>query len=383
MSVIFEALRKVRHSEPSDFDAPSGEAPPANVYTIRGLLLSPQGLLGMALLIVLVGGIAYYGANYLESAAKPRVLSIASTGKPTEISDKSVSSQEVAGPDPAQVEGSVPPAPQEVTYQRPKPGKLYLPRRKAEENTQEHETSTHAVYLPPGQATHKEIEGRVPETKATVWGAGWRNETNSPSLPVGEPLSVIQSDLVTQVKSEPVAGKKRGSGGITRAARSITVSATNKKVRLLPEARLPVEKKVSKEDVEVHKLQEKQVKESGEKISLVTHLVTRLQAAMIRDDGKMVQDLLARLKRLKGPNDPFLLKAQAYWEMKKENYEKASRLLDTVLVQRPNDCEAGFNMAVIEINEGRIERARERLKALREMFPANVKISDLLREIDG
>ncbi len=380
MSVIFEALQKVRQSEATDLDAPTGEAPPANVYTIRGLLLSPQGILGIALFIVLVGVVAYYGAAYLESAVKPRGLSVASTGKSTSR-DKTGSSQEIPTAEPAGVENTVPPPPQEITYQRPEPGKLYLPATKAGKRPPAHEMATDAVYLPAGQIAGKEVRRSLSVKGLTPLGQERHKRAESDNLPVSVSLHKIQSGFSVQAKSEPTPVMGQGSSGAA-PAKAMTVAVSDKRAKLSEPAHR-VEENMAKEAVGIHKGQEKQIKESGEKTALITHLVIRLQAAMIRDDTKRVQDLLGRLKGLKGQNDPFLLKAQAYWEMKRGNYEKARRLLDTVLAQRPNDCEAGFNMAVIEVNEGLIERAKERLKSLREMYPANVKISDLLREING
>jgi len=133
--------------------------------------------------------------------------------------------------------------------------------------------------------------------------------------------------------------------------------------------------------VTARSVQEKRGPDPRKKTVAISELAARLQAAIARGDEAKVTELVSRLEKLKGKRDPFLLKIRAYWRMERGDYENAAGLLEAVLSQRPDDFEAGFNMAVIEINTGRIDKARERLRALQELYPANEAISDLLGKL--
>ncbi|MBW2602193.1 MAG: tetratricopeptide repeat protein, partial [Deltaproteobacteria bacterium] len=52
-----------------------------------------------------------------------------------------------------------------------------------------------------------------------------------------------------------------------------------------------------------------------------------------------------------------------------------------VLAQEQNDLEAGINMAIVEIKTHRLDKARKRLAKLREIYPANTIIEDIIQKM--
>jgi len=59
-------------------------------------------------------------------------------------------------------------------------------------------------------------------------------------------------------------------------------------------------------------------------------------------------------------------------------YESAKKFLKKVLDKNERDVEAGINMAIVEIKTERFKQAEKRLKELRENYPENKAISELI-----
>jgi hypothetical protein len=51
------------------------------------------------------------------------------------------------------------------------------------------------------------------------------------------------------------------------------------------------------------------------------------------------------------------------------------------LAHSANDCEAGLNMAVIDIKSGRFDQARQRLMGLQERFPEKESVAFCLKQL--
>ncbi|RLB12313.1 MAG: hypothetical protein DRG63_11845, partial [Deltaproteobacteria bacterium] len=126
-----------------------------------------------------------------------------------------------------------------------------------------------------------------------------------------------------------------------------------------------------------------QEKESKERTARISWLVSRIQGAMTQNDKAKVDELLPKLIHIKGKDDPFVLKLQAFWHIKQGRYDSAKKLLIKVLGRDPKDLEAGLNMAIIEIKTGKLDKARKRLKVLRDLYEDSNEVPELLRKING
>ena len=98
------------------------------------------------------------------------------------------------------------------------------------------------------------------------------------------------------------------------------------------------------------------------------------------DAGK-IDDLFSRLKALKGESDPYLLKMRAYWLLQQGRLEQAEVFLSGLVESNAQDLEAGLNLAIIEMQTNRSGQALERLKQLRQVYPDNAMIADLIRKL--
>ncbi|MBW2008829.1 MAG: tetratricopeptide repeat protein [Deltaproteobacteria bacterium] len=92
----------------------------------------------------------------------------------------------------------------------------------------------------------------------------------------------------------------------------------------------------------------------------------------------LVEDRLRELVSLKGRDDPYVLQITAYWRMKLGDLERASSLLGRLLQRDPENLVAGLNMAVLEFRSGRRSNALRRLKKIRNLYPEDERVAELL-----
>ena len=120
-----------------------------------------------------------------------------------------------------------------------------------------------------------------------------------------------------------------------------------------------------------------------EKSARTRQLVFKLEHAL-RDapvDSERIDTMFAQLSKLKGPNHPYVLKLRAYRLFKLGRYEQASRLYQRITALKSDDLEAGINLALIEMRMDQSQKALRRLDALREVYPDNTLLADLLKRL--
>lgn len=110
-------------------------------------------------------------------------------------------------------------------------------------------------------------------------------------------------------------------------------------------------------------------------------LAGQIIGAMQSGDQDSVGRLFAELEKLKGRDHLFVMKLKAYWMIQQGRPDQARTLLSNVLIQRPDDCEAGLNMAVVDIMEGYHSRARERLERLQQLYPEETAVAGYLSQL--
>lgn len=110
-------------------------------------------------------------------------------------------------------------------------------------------------------------------------------------------------------------------------------------------------------------------------------LAGRIIGAMQSGDQDSVGRLFAELEKLKGRDHLFVMKLKAYWMIQQGRPDQARTLLSNVLIQHPDDCEAGLNMAVVDIMEGYHSRARERLERLQQLYPEETAVTGYLSQL--
>ncbi|MDY7039196.1 MAG: tetratricopeptide repeat protein, partial [Thermodesulfobacteriota bacterium] len=68
----------------------------------------------------------------------------------------------------------------------------------------------------------------------------------------------------------------------------------------------------------------------------------------------------------------------AFWHLKQKEPEKAGPFLARVLEKDEMDLEACLNMAIIELGSNHVAKARKRLALLRDRYPENSEIREIL-----
>jgi len=110
----------------------------------------------------------------------------------------------------------------------------------------------------------------------------------------------------------------------------------------------------------------------------ISRLVGDLQTAIATGNSKRTDELFEQLVALKGNQNSYVLKLKAYWHMQQREYQTAMMLLKNVLDRHPDDLEAGINMAILEIKTDRLSAADERLAKLREIYPDDTRIPEIM-----
>ena len=121
--------------------------------------------------------------------------------------------------------------------------------------------------------------------------------------------------------------------------------------------------------------------EALEKSRRIGQLVRQIDGAIAAGNERRTEALVRELVTLKGAENPYVLKLRAYWHVHKQEYSSASILLKKVLAADPSDLEANINLAVVEINTDRLPQAEQRLLTLKEQFPENAQVSELLQQL--
>lgn len=100
----------------------------------------------------------------------------------------------------------------------------------------------------------------------------------------------------------------------------------------------------------------------------------------ITNDPGQLNNLLNKLKKLKGSNNNYVLKLEAVIHMKGRNFETAEDILKKIIVKNNTDREIEINLAVIELNTERAAKAKKRLQKLNQQFPEDNQVLQLLKE---
>lgn len=113
----------------------------------------------------------------------------------------------------------------------------------------------------------------------------------------------------------------------------------------------------------------------------VSEMVSELRKSMAQNDGDKVNAWLDTLTKIKKPDDPYLLNMRAYWHMTRQEYREAEIYLNQVLLGNATDLEAGLNLAIVEADTNRREKAQQRLHALSQHYPNESRLQYILNNL--
>lgn len=136
------------------------------------------------------------------------------------------------------------------------------------------------------------------------------------------------------------------------------------------------------EELEAEQKRQRQTKEKrAKKIAQIANLSTALEDAVRKNDLEQIDQVLKKLSKKTDRNSAYFLKLLAFQKIRKKQYTQAKYLLDKVLSRNDTDLEAGLNMAIIEIRQEQFSKAKKRLVRLREIYPSQETIEQLLSQL--
>lgn len=140
--------------------------------------------------------------------------------------------------------------------------------------------------------------------------------------------------------------------------------------------------KISEEKELKEKVRKQRIHRANLERSLtISRLVDRINKSIKAGNVGQTEKFLRELETLKGKDNVYVLKLRAFWCLNRQDYESAKKYLTKVLDKNERDVEAGINMAIVEIKTERFKQAEKRLKELRENYPENKAIPELIEKL--
>ena len=370
MSLIFKALQRFdSHEMTQDKGRPELPAK-RNAVTWRKLLLSPRIALGAAAIIFLVGLAVTQAIHLYPLKMKPSTPTVqAAMPEPTVALQPAVKTNiEVdADADPGRFQPESGSDVQRVSFQvhPPEPDTVAAANASAASDVSRYPVvDSNDEIKEGGDSPHGEFALSTP---ATALGS---NETR----PVSSPSNTDQKDVISE--SESVHPSKV-LGLVRHDAPSLPKILETAPDVVKPSSSVPSSSpKHSQQNLE----HQRQADQATRHLK-VSQLANRIYGAIQADDVRLASKLLAKLTRMKGADNPFVLKLKAFSLIRQNHLDEARTLLSKVLAQSADDLDAGLNMAVIDMKSGRLVKARQRLTQLQEMFPEDTNITMYLSKL--
>ncbi len=342
MSILFNRLKALKKKKTPG--PPGRISRESHIYTLRRFVFSPAGALLILFVVVVFGVFSYYSLVFLKSyidrnktASFARVTPTAArTTQPEKVTQSSREKTATPGDtlDPADPLLNPPQMPKSRVTQKATPGKLFIPRPQSPSNTE------------PYQKPAPEEE-RPPADKAV--SAKTRHTSMPPQV-----LPVPETRERTRETKPDVATLSRSSSQ-SRVAATPEEIETQKK-RALKQTRM-------------------------KHTASIIEMTREIETAIRNNELQRADELIDTLAKLKNPKSHYFLKLRAFMDIKAQNYESATRLLERVLDMAPEDLEANLNMAIIEIKLSHTDRAKKRLYRLRESHPVCPRVDELIRRL--
>ncbi len=338
MSVIFKTLKKLRGSGQGAKKKRSALRRYGNIYSFRRILLSPLGVFSGAVLLIIAGLVASYAAdvlrNYFPHNNEAPVLAEAET-TPTPLAgiDGSLEDETLGTNEAIQ---------QESETSRENRQNEDLPKLSTDGVVEELKPQTRRLPL-----SHPK-KPDPPETRSTKYLPP-KSETR-PEMPSAEIERTARQPSLLPVGEQVSTGHEPGEGGSDSREGGMSMAER------------------------IHLANVREARKINRLVSKIKGSIT--QGHM--DDAKAHIDELAVLK---GDQDSYVLKLRAFWHMRQGNFEASAPFLTAVLAKEKDDLEAGINMAIVEIKTHRLDKARKRLAELREIYPANPFIEEIIQKI--
>ena len=425
MSVIFKTLKKLRSQSPEGSKESDNLKKRRNVYSLRGIFSSPRTAILLVLFIFLSGLASIYVIEgvkeKLNKSSYPlRVESERHAEVRSEKGTEALTRNKVA---PKESDSFVPPPPESIPVEETETGRVYLPDRLKSGEIQATQRpapgkDVGSVNIPP-ELPAKQTSGIVREPAHA--------KPHIQTSPETQPKSSFSQNVIKEKEEPAMITVEKKAGIETRkdtfqqktdflvpaAPDNLPAEKTqaeklyspdrikSKNIQIPRHARYlaPLDKDTGAMSPEVNKPQISSVKQfpgtikkqESEDIyrihvyrnTRIGNLIKKIHKSMRTDNSNAQTDLLLdQLALLKGKNNCYVLKLRAFCFMNRDDFDSAASLLNRVLQENENDLEAGINMSIIEIKNGQMNKAKNRLYRLRDNNPYDTTIPELIHKLN-
>jgi len=379
MSLIFKALKKLKDQPAAVVSQDQPAKKERYIYSFRKIILSPLLVTALALLLVVIGFGLFYTVGYIQQQPVPPPLPaklpphrVAEAGPPQHAAEGTYIAKEMPSKS-ASVD--VPPAPKDFDAGGPstsgqqktlspadqaaQPGKAGGTRNGREGQAQSPQTASR--FLPRETAAPRVATQASQERQAAKKEQPWSGSTGLPK----------EQQVSTEAASDRVAKTQID----TPEASSLTSTAA---IKFKPGA--PTVETHSKAAAKAGQRpgHQKVLRTKMTQQARIARLVARIQTHMNLHEEEETKRLIDELETLKGSENAYVLKLKAYWHLRHDDFDAATLLLNKVLQNDAEDLEAGINMAVTEMKTNQLAAAQQRLAKLRDIYPDNTLIPELL-----
>jgi len=369
MSIIFKTLKKLRSQELEKGKEAERLKKQRKTFSLKAMMASSRLVLFLILFVVLSGVFALFLAEQLgeeKSASPPTIrhktdMKKEISGEVPRTTQAPVQQERV----PAEDVSSIPPPPESIPVETVK---TEIPALTSDTGSVTQEEEPDGKTPPPQKTDLRRKDVPVEEElhKSTV------------SFPESTPVSETRESKLSIPEKEPYKSKEVSGGTQYSPPGSAAVGTIKKEEgndRCTQETAQPSEVAASSQE-DIHRIQ-------VEKNKKIEDLVKEIeQSIQTNGSAHKTNTLIRRLASLKGKHDSYVVKLRAYYHMHEGNLDAASDLLKTVLGKEKDDREAGINMAIIEIKKGELGAAKKRLYRLRDNYPHDQIIPDLLDKLE-
>jgi len=373
MSIIFQKLENLKDKS-SDYEDLHGSKlqQGQNIYTFRKLIFSPRGAFHIFAIIAAFTLISFYALSFLkdslDSGSNKAIVINRHQSNQMPANDMPPhdidSTDQSPGIDPATQPVVIPGSPPGI---EPAAGTPAPSRESKKFNVPEYFISQ-TKQDSSGRSTDPDLK----DARDNIKFLPSLNRSDTPAKQI-KTFDHLSPKTFVNNSSKP-AVKSNSQTGIDKIQVKNRTTTENITIEDKPKPASLEGKKVIKQ-ASIRLAKQKRTK----KISTIATLVTDLEDAFEKNDDDRIDQLLARLGRIKGENNLYYLKLTAFREIERKNYDLAERLLNRVLAKNKTDFEAGINMAIIEISQKKFTNAKQRLIRLKELYPSRGSVDDLLK----
>ncbi|MDI1229624.1 MAG: tetratricopeptide repeat protein [Methylobacter sp.] len=112
------------------------------------------------------------------------------------------------------------------------------------------------------------------------------------------------------------------------------------------------------------------------------HIISSAKQAIRSKDFTTAEIKLQSLGDIAGTESMVYKRLSAYYLSVTGDREAAATAYQNIIAMAPNDLEAGYNLALLESQLGRLEQAKNRVRFLKEQFPQSGAVDKLAKSIN-